>query len=240
MSNQDTPDSKTPDRGPNYTPIIVAIIGLIGTIATVYFTSTKPSDLEISIRATQTVEAKLTQSAVSAPPQTSVPLTEPPTLTPTAGNYWSGALQARLPTDEEMSQGTLSNLWLANSIKVDDLRTPETITYYGTAEKDKEYLLPLYWCAKSQPVNTINKNLASITFEFSVNGEVIPEQYIRSYNYVPDTNWNCNSHAVIIGGWSQNTQYVFEIKRTLSQKLNDGQSYYAAGEYIYKLVIDTK
>ena len=231
--------SSSSDKGnSNLEIIIVAIIGLLGTLATAYFgflSSARP--VELTIYATQTAEVRLTQLANA---DTSKPLSAPTetivSTTPTNNAFWNGAMSARLPTFQEMSNGILSSIWTENSIDVRDMFKPDTAVYYGKVQKNKEYLLPVYWCATSSDI--LNQNLAFISIQFSANGENIPDEYIGNFKYEPNKNWKCISYAVILNGWKENSQYTLEIKRTLFQNLNDGKSNYPAGDYMYRLVVD--
>ena len=70
-------------EGGNKTVIAVAIIGLLGTITTAFFTflaSKQP--IEITISATQTAEAKLTSAVSITPDVTSTSITQPETPSP--------------------------------------------------------------------------------------------------------------------------------------------------------------
>lgn len=106
--------------------IIVAVIGLLGTIITAFLTylvNTRPTDTEIAIFATQTAEAKLTMQA-----QTSIALT-PSLITPS--NTTSGeGLQFNLLSKDCVN----SALWFSLDNEQDDKCLP--LDKYGIYADD--------------------------------------------------------------------------------------------------------
>jgi hypothetical protein len=165
-----------------------------------------------------------TSAIVTIPPQTSTNV--------------SDLLTERLPTLQEINSGTPPSIWITNNIDVRDMAKPGTDTYSGKVQKGREYLLPIYWCTTS--LELLDENMQSISMQFFVNNEQIPNEYIRNYIDDSSKSWKCNYHSVILSGWNENMQYVLEIRRTLSQRLFDGQSHYPAGTYIYKLMVNVQ
>jgi len=173
-----------------------------------------------------------TQPPVSEPP----PVSETPSPTPKSDSDLNGVLSVRLPTDSEMSAGILPNILLENSINIGLMTKPKTSVFYGKAEKRKEYQLPFFWCATSSSI--LNQNLSFLSIEFFVNEKKIPSEYIGALKYKPNKNWDCVSYAVALSGWQESIQYILEMKISLLQNLNDGESDYPAGDYIYRITID--
>lgn len=237
MSRKKTSNPSTKDGNNGSLIVIAAIIGLIGTIITAalsYLASTRPTDAEIVIMATQTAEAKMAQLAgtnISQPPPTVINVL----MTPTNGVLSDDTLSIRLPTDAEMSTGTLPDILAENSINIGLMSKPKTSIYYGAAGKNKEYQLPFFWCATSSSI--LNQNLSSLSIEFLVNDKKIPNEYVGTLKYEPNDKWSCISYATALSGWKENSQYTLEMKVSLLQNLNDGESNYAVGDYIYKLII---
>jgi hypothetical protein len=160
------------------------------------------------------------------------------TATPTANlSEWSGLLSVRKPTLNEIRQ-EMSSIWDANNLSLGDMLSPDVRSLRGTAQQKKEYLWPIYWCAKDQ--ETLAQNVENITTIFSVNDEVIPDKYIFNYDYDTNTGWKCNYHAAVIGGWLRNSQYTLRVERVFETDINDGQQKYPAGSYVYELSISVK
>ncbi len=152
-------------------------------------------------------------------------------------NNWKGILSVRMPTLNEIRQDMMS-IWDANQLSLGDMLSPGVRSFNGTAQKDKEYLWPIYWCSKDQV--TLAGNVENITTVFMVNGEIVPTKYIFDYYYDTNTGWECNYHATVIGRWPNNVQLILQVKRTFAAQINDGQQSYPAGDYIYELTISVK
>jgi len=178
------------------------------------------------------------QTPTPLPTATSLPVataSPAPTLTvsPQPTGSWTGLLTARMPTLEETNQ---DSIWVATSVDPADLYNPGTESYSGQVQAGQAYLFPAYWCATTPDV--LRQDMQGISTQLLVNGEIVPEQFIFTYNYDTNTNWHCAYHSVILGGWKTNTKYTLEVRRTLAAQVFDGQSYYAAGDYVYRLTIN--
>ena len=225
--------------------VITAYIALLGIQAPIKATQTAEARAKIEIKtveanakiATQTADSSLTQLAAAGTSQPPSGLNVMDfTLTPTNNALWNGALLIRLPTDEELNKGTFTSILdVIPNYGEKSMSKPTTFYYSGKVEKNNEYLMPASWCATSQ--NILDQNLASISIQFSIDDEKIPDQYVGSYRYKPSNNWVCIFKAFIIGGWQENSLYTIKVTRTLFQKLNDGKSNYPAGDYVYKFAI---
>jgi hypothetical protein len=242
----------------------VALITMIGTIAaaivTGFFSLIPSLNNSTALTSTSTAvplstSAQMAATEVASPPvlptlentttnvaNSPAPIsTEMPTGTPinqNAGNNttgWGGVLSARMPTLNEIRAEIPVSIWIANVIEVRDMHEPNIDNYSGEARIGTEYVLPTYWCADN--TDLLAENMESITTQFFVNTQKIPDQYIFSYTYDTETGWHCSSHSVVLGGWKKGSQYVLDIQRTLATDLSDGQSTYAAGDYIYRLIV---
>lgn len=151
--------------------------------------------------------------------------------------YWNSLLSVRQPTLNEIRADILS-IWDANNFSVDDMPLPGIRSFNGTAEWNKEYLWPIYWCAKTQ--DTLSQNVENILTIFSVNDEVVPDKYIFNYYYDTNTGWKCNYHSIMIDGWQRNSRFTLQVERVFNTEINDGRQKYPAGSYIYELVISVK
>ncbi len=173
-------------------------------------------------------------TATSTTPANDQPIA---TATTQSASSWNQILVARMPTLNEIRQDKLS-IWDANNFSLADMSAPGVLSLDGTAQQNKEYLWPIYWCANSQ--ETLQQNVANIQTIFTVNGEVVPAQYLFDYDYDTNTGWRCNYHATVISGWRPNTQYTLRVERIFASEINDGEKTYPAGSYVYELIISTK
>ena len=145
---------------------------------------------------------------------------------------WNSVLNVRIPTLQEIDQ---DSIWIATQIDLTDMHVPGAESYSGKIPRGREYLFPAYWCAISPDV--LRENMQAITLQLLVNGEIVPDQDIFTYNYDANSGWHCTYRSVMLSGWKPDSQYVLEVKRTLEREVFDGQSSYAAGSYDYKLVL---
>lgn len=242
----------------------VAFITMIGTIAAAIVTgffslipslnnssapvstlTMTPLSIASQVAATEIVNPQVLATLENTPTSVAnspVPsFTEMPTGTPinqSAENNtknWSGLLTVRMPTLNEIRAEIPVSIWIANVIEVRDMHEPKIDNYSGEARIGTEYVLPTYWCADN--TDLLAQNMENIETQFFVNTQKIPDQYIFSYTYDTETGWHCSSHSVVLGGWKKGLQYVLDVHRTLATDLSDGQSNYAAGDYIYRLMV---
>ena len=220
--------------------IALAVCGIglfaVGKLLASESPPTKPATL-----VTQPVPVTPIFTSPPAWTESPVPLPIDLTVTPTLEaslESWSGFLTARMPTLNEIRAEEPVSLWIVNLIDVNDLTRPGTKIYSGTAQRTKEYLFPTYWCAKSAEL--LSQNMENIETVFLANREVIPSKYIFNYNYDTNTGWYCKYHAVVLGGWKINNEYILEIRRKITKGLSDGEINYRVGEYIYQLNITAR
>lgn len=177
-----------------------------------------------------------TQAAASAPPPTATLAATATQGSDRAAPGWSSSLSVHVPLGSEISQDMLS-IWNANNLSVDDMTAPGVMSFSGTAQRDTEYMWPVYWCAKDQ--ETFGKNLQNMTTVFRVDGEAVPEQYLYEYYYDANSGWKCDFRGTVLGGWQAGT-YTLRVERTFKTALNDGEQFYPAGIYVYELTITVK
>ncbi len=213
------------------TPVIV-LLGIIASCISVFAFFTDINSIYDFFTPNETVLSAKYQTPVS-----NVALA-PQLPTGTMSPDWSGVLEARKPTLNEIRAEVPVSIWIENNIEVRDMRAPGTDQYPGTAAVGREYLLPVYWCASS--ADQLQQNMDNIETIFMVNGEVVPEKYIFNYNYDANDEWKCSYHAVVFSGWDRSQQYTLQARRILKVDLSDGQSSYQAGTYVFGLVISVK
>jgi hypothetical protein len=242
---KETPRSFIPDW-----KTILTIFGILVILVLVLSGKATPKKinifgLELEFNSTTVVSTSTPQITPETKVSSMQPVTlsEPtPTITaaPTISfnqDNWSGVLSIRKPTLNEIRQNK-TTIWEANNFTIDDMLSPDILSMGGTVEQGKEYLWPIYWCAKDQ--ETLTQNVENITTIFAVNGEVIPDKYIFNYDYNLNSGWMCNYHATVISGWQNDSKYALRVERVFKMDINDGQQSYPAGSYVYELNISIK
>ena len=218
------------------TGIIIALIGACATVLVGLLSS------PLLINA---FENKVTSTLPSASATFPMPTVEPTntvvvstsTPQPKTENIWSEPVLARMPTLNEIREDMLS-IWDANRLSLGDMTSPSVRSFTGTANANKEYLWPIYWCAIDRP--TLDMDVENISTVFMVNGEKVPDEYIFDYYYDNNTGWKCNYRASVIGKFPRNTSITLQVTRDFKTDIFDGQGTYPAGSYTYKLVLSVK
>jgi hypothetical protein len=183
--------------------------------------------LAASLAACASPDEQPTPTALPTEILTSVP------ATPTNPIVWSGLLVARKPKPHEIYR---NSIWVTNLIELKDMHYPDSESHTGQVKAGEEYLFPVYWCATD--IETLHDNLKHISTLLVLNGEVVPDEYIYTYDLDSlNSGWKCNYRSVILSGWKQNTDYVLEVRRALDMQVFDGQSNYAPGNYTYTLTV---
>jgi hypothetical protein len=233
-------NSKIPSNTISWGPILT----LVGVIITAYFGYlTIRYQIEYPITVTQTAEARLTLIAQTQPSPTSTNQEFPnliatATSTPQPTGRIGGILSVRKQTSSEIRDGLPTSIWSNIPNSGNGSLEPGVNVYFSEIQKSKEYLLPIFWCATTLEI--LNENMASINTQFYVNNEQVPSEYIRSYNYDSNDDWKCNLQTVVYKEWDENAQYTLEVRRTFSQQIFDGKSFFPEGTYIDKIVLDVR
>jgi serine/threonine protein kinase len=155
----------------------------------------------------------------------------------TTETTWSEIVSARIPTLNEIRQDMLS-IWNANSLNVQDMRSPGVQSFSGSAAVNQEYLWPINWCAVDRA--TLDRNMENISTAFTVNGEKLPDKYIFDYYLDESNGWACKYRASVIGNFPKNTPITLQVDRILKSEVSDGQTIYPAGTYTYELVLSAQ
>lgn len=142
------------------------------------------------------------------------------------------SLNIRKPILDEISTG-LTSIWDDNNLTIKDMRSPGKKTYSGIARIGVEYIFPVYWCATNE--STLADNRDSIQTTFWLNEKQIPDELTLAYGYKDRDGWQCINTATILGGWVAGEKYSLQIKRNFKKSIFDGEAYYPAGTYIYKI-----
>jgi hypothetical protein len=182
---------------------------------------------------------KPTDIPASAVPLPTVTPTEAPQLTvaPTKTPALQSTVFARLPTLSEAQQGVNMSIWRANGIDVGDMPSPGTRSFTGTVELGHEYLWTLKWCTLSRPV--LDDNLRHIALTYTLNDDIVPQNAVYNY-YGDESGWSCYYWMTLVGGWRSGDRTRLRAIRIFDTEINDGQSSYPAGTYVYELVVTVK
>jgi hypothetical protein len=145
-------------------------------------------------------------------------------------------LSVRQPTLYEIKNNSIPDIWEANSLQIQDMPNPDIQIYMGSVQRGKEYLFPIYWCARSTKL--LGENLKSLSVYFVVNDKPIPGKYVFNYLENSNSDWKCQYFSVALSGWQPNTQYTVLINRIVTQRIYDGDRHYSEGAYTRKVVLD--
>lgn len=209
---------------------IIALIGIVSSCLAIFIFVTGKASLRdiFDLPGPSTTPATPGQEETT----TSAP---PPQLPATSTTGWSGILEARRPTLNEIRAEIPVSIWDANAIVVEDVLSPGRLSYSGTVQVGTEYLFPVYWCALTADI--LRQNMENLETVISLNGEIIPEKFILTYDYDTDNGWKCTYNSVVLGGWVSNGRYTLEATRTFLTEISDGRLDYPPGLYVYELNI---
>jgi hypothetical protein len=169
-----------------------------------------------------------TQSVFTSTPQVIFPTVDPrPDL---------DGLPVRKPILYEIRNDSIPDVWEANSLQIQDMPSPDVQVHTGGVQRGKEYLFPIYWCARS--IKLLGENLQSLAVHFAVNDKPIPGKYIFNYLENSNSDWKCQYFSVALSGWQPGAQYTLLINRIVTQIIYDGDRHYSEGTYTRKIVLD--
>jgi hypothetical protein len=112
-----------------------------------------------------------------------------------------------------------------------DSSKPATLTYTVDVTDN----LPVYfvygWCAVDE--KTLQANFQHITVKLYFNGEELGKDVVQNLTYTTQDNMSCLDFGVLMSDWPDG-EYKLKAVATFDEKINDGISDYAAGDYIYE------
>jgi hypothetical protein len=112
-----------------------------------------------------------------------------------------------------------------------DSAKPGTLTYTVNVTEN----LPVYfvygWCAVDD--KTLQANLEHIKVKLYFNNEELGKDVVQHLAYKTQNNMSCLDYGVLMSDWP-NGEYKLKAVATFDQKINDGISDYAPGDYIFE------
>ncbi len=112
----------------------------------------------------------------------------------------------------------------------EDLAKPGTFTYtVPITDPAKPVTWAYGWCAHDQA--TLKDNLKHIRLTFTLDGKTVSADKLASIGYQTRTGLSCRLVYAVLKDWPAGEHHL-SIKATFTQKINDGQDDYPAGDYI--------
>ena len=112
-----------------------------------------------------------------------------------------------------------------------DSAKPGTLTYTVNITDN----LPVYfvygWCAVDE--KTLQANYQHIEVKLYLNDDELGKDVVQNLSYSTQDNLSCLDYGVLMSDWPDG-EYKLKAVATFKDKLNDGMSDYAAGDYIFE------
>jgi hypothetical protein len=112
-----------------------------------------------------------------------------------------------------------------------DSPTPGTQTRNATVQRNQRYVWAVTWCAKD--ANTLQANLQNIAVRFAVNGTNIDPGLVTQTPAHTLNNLSCVDWLVTLSNFTANPLTLTKTM-TLKKPVFDGNTVYAAGDYVYQ------
>ena len=139
----------------------------------------------------------------------------------------------RLPNAQEVRE--IQSIWDYGEVPAGlDIEQPGSKEFRVEVASDAALIWPFYWCASDRA--QLEKNLQSISVEFSVGGQRIPPGYLLEYE-IDSQQWNCHYWATMLSRWSSGSTISLTIHYGFGQAVFDGYRDYPAGDYYSTLIV---
>jgi hypothetical protein len=112
-----------------------------------------------------------------------------------------------------------------------DSAKPGTLTYTVNVTDDLPVYFTYGWCAVDD--QTLQANFQHIKVKLYFNGEELGKDVVQNLTYKTQDNLSCLDNGVLMSNWP-NGEYKLRAVATFDQKINDGMSDYAPGDYIFE------
>lgn len=119
----------------------------------------------------------------------------------------------------------------------EDLAKPGTLAYTVTITDNQPVYFTYGWCAKDETI--LQQNFQHIDVKLYINGEELGKDVVHQLTYTSQDQLACLDHGVLTSDWANGT-YELKAVATFDQKINDGLSDYAPGDYVldYKVTVN--
>jgi hypothetical protein len=111
-----------------------------------------------------------------------------------------------------------------------DFAKPGTLTFTVNITDEKPTYFSYGWCAVDD--TTLQNNFQHIQVSLSLNGQKLGNDVVHSLAFTSANNLHCADFGVLVTDWP-NGEYKLEAIATFKDKINDGMSDYAAGDYVF-------
>ena len=111
-----------------------------------------------------------------------------------------------------------------------DFAKPGTLTFTVKVTDNKPTYFSYGWCAKDQ--NTLQQNYQHINVSLYLNDKKLGQDVVHPLSYATSDNLACGDYGVLITDWPAG-QYKLKAVASFADRINDGMSDYAAGDYVF-------
>ena len=118
-----------------------------------------------------------------------------------------------------------------------DFAKPGSLTFTSTVTEEKPVYFSYGWCAVDD--TTLQNNLQHISVSLSLNGDRLGGDVVHTLSFTSADNLHCADFGVLITDWP-NGEYQLKAVATFKDKINDGMSDYAAGDYEFDYNVTVK
>ena len=108
---------------------------------------------------------------------------------------------------------------------------PGTLKFTGSVTNDKPVFFSYGWCAKDEA--TLKQNFEHINVLLYYNGVKLGSDVVHSFSYSSANGQACLESGVLMSDWPAG-EYHLKAVAVFDEKINDGISDYAPGDYIYE------
>jgi len=145
---------------------------------------------------------------------------------------------ARRTTSSEVN--TLPSIWFVSGIKnPGDISSPGTKSFEASIDPSSDLLWVFYWCASDQ--GTLNKNISRTTVDMLINNvSLAQDQIYQVDDRSSDGKWYCRNWYTTLREWRSGANIQLTIHYSFSQRINDGYTYYPAGNYYIQLKVSVR
>lgn len=111
-----------------------------------------------------------------------------------------------------------------------DFAKPGTLTFTINIAGQKPTYFSYGWCAVDD--TTLQNNFQHMDVSLYLNGAKLGSDVVHSLSFTSGNNLHCADFGVLITDWP-NGEYTLKAVATFNDKINDGMSDYAAGDYVF-------
>jgi len=126
---------------------------------------------------------------------------------------------------------------LAKEQYTDDLLKPSTRTFTVTIADEKPTYFSYGWCTTTEDI--LNQNFEHIKVKLFFNDKQLGTDVIHPLSFTRTDGLVCGDFGVLMTDWTNGT-YKLKAVATFDDKINDGISDYAAGDYVFEYNVTVK